>query len=144
MPAKAKDKPLTSTVARARAFLASYRRTCNVTKSAKAAGVQPRQHYRWLLAYPGYAAAFGRAQPVAAQFLEDKAVEFSTDGWLEPVFYQGQACGAVRRHDVGLLQFLLRGANPEKYNRDKVEVTGKDGGPIDNRLEVVFVTAPKT
>jgi hypothetical protein len=134
------DKPRTATVIKARAFLAAYRTNCNITKAAAAAGCSPRRHYVWLEKYPKYAAAFERAQVVAAGFLEAKAVEGAVEGWLEPVFYQGLACGAVRRFDLGARQFLLRGAMPEKYGR-KVELTGKDGAPIESRLELVFVDA---
>jgi hypothetical protein len=129
-------------VIRARAFLAAYRESCNITKSAKAAGVGVRQHYRWLEKYPKYRAAFERAQVVAAQWLEDKAVEGATDGWLEPVFYQGMPVGAVRRFDLSMRQFLLRGAKPDKY-RQSAELTGPGGGPIEAKLEVVFVGSPK-
>lgn len=89
--------------------------------------------------YPQYAEAFARAQIVAADFLESVAVKRATVGWQEPVFYQGKLCGTVRRFDGGLTQFLLRGAKPEKY-RDRSEVTGPGGGPIQATLEVVFVT----
>ena len=126
-----------STAARARAFLAAYRKTCNITASAKAAGIGPRQHYRWLEKYPKYGEAFARAQVVAADHLESVAIKRASVGWQEPVFYQGKACGKVRRYDGGLMQFLLRGAKPEKYRQ--VEVTGAGGAPIKATLEVVFV-----
>ena len=70
--------------------------------------------------------------------MESVCIERATDGWLEPVFYQGKPCGVVRRFDGGLAQFLLRGTMPEKYG-SKVELTGKGGTPIESKLEVVFV-----
>jgi len=132
------EKVRTGQVARARAFLAVYRRTCNITAAARAAKINPRRHYRWLAKYPKYAEAFERAKIVAGDFLESAAVERATAGWLEPVFYQGQKCGSVRRFDGGLMQFLLRGAKPEKY-KNSAELTGPNGGPIQATLEVVFV-----
>jgi len=137
-------KPLLSTVAKARAFLAAYRKSANLTASARAAQIGVRNHYRWIEEYPAYAEAFTRAHLVARQFLKDKAIEFSTVGWTEPVFYQGVLCGHVKRRDSGLHQMLLRGAFPEEFGK-KLEVTGKDGAAIDTRLEVVFVkaTAPE-
>lgn len=130
------------TKAKARAFLAAYRKTCNITASAKAAGIGPRQHYRWLETSPGYKAAFAAAQVEAADYLESVAVRRATTGWEEPIFYQGAECGRVRRFDGGLLQFLLRGAKPEKY-KQSTEVTGAGGGPIEAKLEIVFRT-PET
>ena len=137
-------KPLLSTVAKARAFLAAYRKSANLTASARAAQIGVRNHYRWIEESPAYAEAFKRAHLVARQFLKDKAIEFSTVGWTEPVFYQGVLCGHVKRRDSGLHQMLLRGAFPEEFGK-KLEVTGKDGAAIDTRLEVVFVkaTAPE-
>jgi hypothetical protein len=133
---------LPSTVAKARAFLAAYRKTCNITESARAAGVGSRQHYRWLEKYPKYKAAFECAQVIAADYLESVAIERASIGWEEPVFYQGAECGRVRRFDGGLMQFLLRGAKPEKY-KQSTELTGAGGGPIQAKLEVVFVSGPK-
>ena len=109
------SEPRTPTVIKARAFLAAYRATCNVTRSAKAAGIGPRRHYVWLEKYPKYKAAFARAQRVAAGMLKDKAVEGATEGWLEPVFFQGAPCGAVRRFDMGMRQVLLRGLLSEEF-----------------------------
>jgi hypothetical protein len=151
------EPPRVSTVARAKAFLAAYRRTCNITASATAAGIQPRQHYRWLEKYPKYKAAFERAQIVAAGFLEACAIQRATIGWEEPVFYQGELVRekiysrngkkfigygkplTITRFDGGLMQFLLRGALPEKYNRTAIEHSGPGGKPIDSKLEIVFV-----
>ena len=48
----------------------------------------------------------------------------ATEGFREPVFYQGKLCGWVRRFDGGLAQFLLRGAMPEKYGT-KTQVSGE-------------------
>jgi hypothetical protein len=139
---KPMPKPLSTraaTQARARAFLAAYRRTCSIHVAARAAKVNPRAHYRWLL-NEQYAAAFEKAKVVAGDYLESVAVKRASLGWQEPVYYQGKRCGMVRRFDGGLMQFLLRGAKPDKYT-SRVELGGKEGAPIESRLEVVFVNA---
>lgn len=49
---------------------------------------------------------------------------------------------AIRKYSDTLLQFLLKGFRSEKYrDRGAVELTGKDGGAIETKLEVVFVKA---
>lgn len=131
-------KARSSTLARARAFLAAFRQTCNITGSAKAARISPRQHYRWLEKYPKYAAAFKRATVIAAGHLESVAIERATTGWKEPVYYQGKRCGTVRRFDGGLMHTLLRAWLPDKY-KNTTEVTGANGAPIEAKLEIVFV-----
>jgi hypothetical protein len=118
------------TVIRARAFLKAYRVTCSVTKSAQIAGINSRRHYTWLEKYPAYRRAFERAKIQAAEALEDKVKEGAFDGWLEPIFYQGVACGAVRRFDLGGRQMLLRGAMPEKY-RERIDTR------IEGNLEII-------
>lgn len=129
-----------STAVKVRAFLAAYRRTCNITQAAKAAGIDPRRHYAWLN-LEGYKELFRKATVVAGDYLEGVAVERATLGWKEPIYYQGKRVGYVRRFDSGLLQFLLRGAKPDKY-RERTEITGKDGAPIKATLEVVFLKPP--
>ena len=131
-------KPRAGAVARARAFLAAFRETCNVTRSAHAAGIKPRQHYRWLKLYPKYAAAFERAKPIAAAYLESVVIQRVTKGWLEPIMYQGTVAGHVRRFDHGNAMALLRAHMPEKY-KASTEVSGPNGGPIETRMEIVFV-----
>lgn len=118
-------------------FLAAYRITGQVTAAAKAANVDKRLHYRWLKTSEGYKKAFADAQKEAAQLLEDEAVRRATEGTLEPVFYQGIKCGVVRRYSDGLMQFLLRGFNPEKYGH-KAQITGPNGGPIEVSIAEVI------
>ena len=103
------------TVVKAAAFLAAYQTCCSVTKAARAAGIDPRRHYAWLEKYPKYKAEFEKAKPIAAQWLKDKAIEGATDGWEEPIFYQGVQCGTVTRFDLGMRQFLLRGILAEEF-----------------------------
>jgi hypothetical protein len=121
---KREKKPRTATVIKARAFLAAYRATCNITRSAKLAGISARRHYAWLERYPKYRAAFERAGPMAAEALEDRVKAGAFDGWKEPVFYQGVKCGQVTRFDLGGRQMLLRGAMREKYG-PRVELSGE-------------------
>jgi hypothetical protein len=112
---------------KADAFLAAYRLTASITKAAAAAKIDRTLHYRWLNSTPGYKTAFEDAHEEAAQTLEDEAIRRATEGTLEPVFYQGLKVGAVRRYADGLLQFLLRGARPDKYSQRinaDINVTG--------------------
>ena len=109
---------------KARALLACYRKTANITLAAKKAGILPRQHYRWMKRFPKYAEAFARSQEVAAGYLESVVVKGCTEGWTEPIFYQGRLVGRVRKFDLSGRQFLLQGAMPEKYG-SRVKLSGK-------------------
>lgn len=53
------------------------------------------------------------------------------EGVDEPVFYQGDECGSVRKYSDTLAIFLLKGAMPEKYRENtRMELTGANGGPV--------------
>jgi len=136
MPQK-KRKDTRTTPERMRAMINAYAETCNIVAACKKAGIARMTHYRWLKR-PRYAAVFEKTKRLAADYLESEAVTRATKGWLEPVYYQGSKCGAVRRFDGGLMQFLLRGMMPERYG-SKTEISGPAGEPIQAKIEVVFV-----
>jgi hypothetical protein len=73
------------------AFLAAFKACANISKAAESVGIDRSNHYQ-SLEDPEYAAAFRKAIVEAAQFLEDQAVERATDGWEEPVIWQGRVC----------------------------------------------------
>ena len=112
-----------------RAFLAAYAHTGRITRAAKAAQVNWRNHYNWLKSDPGYPAAFAEAQSMAGDFLEDEAIRRALEGIQKPVFYQGVHTDNVTEYSDTLLIFALKGAKPEKY-RERFEHTGAGGGPL--------------
>jgi hypothetical protein len=118
-------------------FLQAYSDTANVVRAAKLARIHRSIHYRWL-EHAGYAKAFDARRRQAADYLEGEAVVRASEGWLEPVYYQGAKCGSVRRYSDGLMMLLLRGMLPEKYG-NKTEITGPQGTPMQAKIEVVFV-----
>ena len=125
-----------SAQAKKRAFLAAYAKSGNISTAAEAAGIDRRRHYEWLADDPdgSYAAAVAAAYDQAGDYLEEKARQRATEGWEEPVWYQGDEVGRVRKYSDTLLIFLLKGAKPDKYReRGTFEHTGKDGGPIEHK-----------
>jgi|SRR5579872_555332 len=116
--------------ANADAFLAAYRLTGSITEAAAAAQIDRRLHYRWLKISAAYKTRFDQAKREAGEMLKDIAVRRCREGTLKPVYYQGVQVGWETVYDSGLMQFLLRGMLPEEFGR-KVELTGKDGGPVE-------------
>lgn len=102
---------------RARAsFLATLRETCNVSESARSAGVGRRTVYEWRDSDPEFAAAWADAEEEAVDKLEQVARERALDS------------------SDRMLEILLKAHRPEKYvDRVRSEVTGKDGGPVEYR-----------
>lgn len=141
------------------AFLAAYVRTASITKAARAARIERRLHYVWLLDDPDYPKQFEAAQREAAQILEDEAIRRAHEGVLEPLVYKGRfqykqrakkdAAGnvvkindrvvmedygaplAIRAYSDGMMMFLLRGFMPTKYKENaSLELSGPGGGAI--------------
>lgn len=112
-------------------FLKEFRKSGNITVAAEAVGMDRRTHYTWLEQDDDegtYAKAFADATEDAADLLEAEAHRRAVEGVEEPVgWYQGEAGGHVRRYSDTLLIVLLK---MRGRFRDGVEVTGKDGGPL--------------
>jgi hypothetical protein len=99
-----------------RAFLRAYAETGgNISKAAEAAGITRWTHYEWLRIDPDYPDLFEDARTQAGDTLEAEATRRAVEGVLEPVFYQGQEVGAVRRYSDTLLIVRLKAAKPEEY-----------------------------
>ena len=110
------------------------------TKAAKAAKVSRALVYRWLKE-PVYKEQFDLAIVQAFGVLEDAAIVRGKDGVKRAVYYKGKKVGYEVLYSDALMMMFLR-AGDAKY-RAPTEVTGKDGGPIESRIEVVFVTREK-
>lgn len=101
----------------------------NITKAAEAAGVERRIHYRWL-ANERYARDFAAAERMFGDVLEAEAIRRANEGVLEPVYYQGAACGVIRKFSDGLMWHLLERFKPGKYGSKPIQVTGPGGGAV--------------
>lgn len=118
-------------------FLHWLARTGNVTKAAEKAKVNRTHMYEVRKSDSAFAAAWDEALEVAVERLEMEARRRAEQGVLEPVYYQGVKVGAVRRYSDTLLIFLLKAHRPEKYrDHASVELTGKDGGPLQAQTTV--------
>lgn len=123
-----------------RAFLKAYCMTCNVTASADAAQITHTCHYTWLKIDKIYQKAFELAEPIAVAYLESVAVKRATEGYTEPVFYQGVQCGEVQKYSDSLLQFLLKGRDKRYRDRQQVTTTDADGNDAPIVLTTQYVT----
>ena len=101
--------------ARARTvFLDELRLTCNVSHSARCAGIGRSTAYEWRDADPEFAAAWADAEEEAIDALELAARERAIDG------------------SDRMMEILLKAHRPEKYvERLRSEISGPGGGPIN-------------
>lgn len=123
-------------------FLAAYAEHATIDGAAKACGMGRRTHYNWLASDEAYAAAFGDAEQAATDALEGEARRRALAGVEEPVFgslgaHMGSGVvGHIRKYSDTLLIFLLKAKRPEQF-RDRYELTGKDGGPIETKVTTI-------
>ncbi len=113
-------------------FFKSLARYGNVTRAAKAASVSRRVVYEWREEDEAFAKAWDEAIEESNDVLEGEAYRRAVTGTLEPVFYQGEKTGTVRRYSDSLLSLLLKSNRPEKF-KDRVanEHTGANGAPLE-------------
>ena len=113
-------------------FLEALEKTGMVGRSAVSAGVLHTTACHEKKKDAEFARAWEDALDKATVLLEDEARRRATEGVDEPVFYQGDECGAIRRYSDTLLIFMLKGLRPEKYReRISQELSGPNGGPIE-------------
>lgn len=121
-------------------FLKFFEECGNITRAAELARINRRDHYIWLDSDPEYKTAFAESQKIAGDALEAECYRRALDGVDEPVFYQGQECGTVRKFSDTLAIFLLKGAMPDKYKeRVASTISNPDGTPILSGVKVEYV-----
>lgn len=105
---------------RADRFLKSLSRTGNITEACGVIGITRRTAYDWKEKDERFATLWEEAREIAADLLEHAAHNRAVEGWLEPVFHNGEICGYKRRFSDPLMQTLLRATRPKKFLRAPV------------------------
>jgi hypothetical protein len=113
-------------------FLAALRSTGgNVSRSCEKAVLSRVAAYDWRAADPQFAREWDEAVEFGTDELEEEARRRAFTGVDEPVFYQGEVCGEVRKYSDTLLIFLLKGRRPDRY-RERVTI---DVNAVDAEIE---------
>ncbi len=83
---------------------------------------------------PAFKAQLAEAKDAGADVLEEEIRRRAVEGVEEPVYYQGEIVGHVRKYSDILLIFAAKAARPEKF-RDNVhhEITGA----VDHRVSLL-------
>ena len=126
-PKKSPKSRRTSRTDRAReTFLNTLRERCNVSESARAAGIGRSTAYEWRDADPSFAAEWDDAEQEAADKLEREAWRRAVDGVDKPVTFQGMITATYKEYSDRMLEILLKGHRPEKFtDRIKAEHSGE-------------------
>ncbi|MBI4185314.1 MAG: hypothetical protein HY521_15080 [Proteobacteria bacterium] len=114
-----------------RLFLGALAESGNVSAACRRVLLPRHTAYGWRRADPAFAKAWAEALEIGLDALEDEATRRALEGVEEPVFYQGEVRGAVRRFSDPLLMFLLRARRPERFREGShagaspaIDVTG--------------------
>jgi len=128
---RAKGIPEKFTPKKRAKFLAALAAQGFASRAAQTVGVSRSWVFELKKNDPEFGAAWKAAQDEYAELLEAEADRRAYKGVDEPVFYQGEECGKIRKFSDVLLMFRLKALRPEMYaDRARHEVTGKDGQPV--------------
>ena len=93
----------------------------NVSEAARIAGVNRTTPDEWRAEDRDFEEAWESALEEAADELEKEARRRAVEGVDEPVYYQGEVVGSIKKFSDVLLIFLIKGARPAKY-RERFDV----------------------
>jgi hypothetical protein len=96
-------------------FLKALRMSCNFTLALQAAHVSyntVRLHER---NDPEFAAQLREAEEEGAQILHDVCFKQALEGNVEPIFFQGQVVGHIKKHDSRMQIEMLRAHMPKVF-----------------------------
>lgn len=125
-------------------FFEMVSNTCNMKHAAETVGLSYPQLFRWrnpdCSQYrKDFAERLEEALNIGAHSLEAEAIRRATEGITEEVYYQGVVVGEQQRYSDGLMTFLLKGQMNGKYgDKQRTELTGPNGGPIQSNASVQF------
>lgn len=122
-------------------LLRELRRTGNITISSKIACVSRRWTQKLIARDPEFKAAVDLAVYENTEQMLEEARRRAYEGVEEPVFYQGNVCGHVRKYSDTLLMFKIKGERPE-YATERREISGRDGSPLQAQIQAEHSLAP--
>lgn len=142
-----------------RMLLLAFESTPIASKACRMVPISRRHYYR-MIEDPGFAEACEQAKAVAYDQFEAEAIRMGVEGRDELVLHNGSPVltefddqGRLNRDEHGnivvkplirrsrdsaMLRFILAAKRPE-YGRDKREVTGANGGPVQMQSRSVHV-----
>lgn len=82
---------------------------------------------------PEFGLRFDEAREAASDILEHTARVRAVEGIDKPVIYQGAITDTYKEYSDTLLALLLKADRPKFRDASKLELTGKDGGPMETR-----------
>lgn len=104
-------------------LLEAYAKLGSMSAAAEATGINRHHHKYWMKQSAEYREAFQAAEDEATEVLEREARRRAFEGREEPVFWNGQQIGTVRKPSDLLLIFLLKAKKPDIYREIRTSAT---------------------
>lgn len=118
-------------------FLENFKEMCNITQAAKSVGITPRSVYNKKKADPEFTEALAAAELEVKDKIEGEIWRRGVEGTDKAIMFQGKVVGVVKEYSDRMLELLAKGHMPERYgDKLKQEITGKDGAPLMDNIEV--------
>lgn len=118
-------------------FLEHFIELCNITKAAKSVGISTRSVYNKKKADPEFAERLADAETEVQDKIEAEIWRRGVEGTDKPVMFQGKVVGVIKEYSDRMLELLAKGHMPHRYaDKLKQEITGKDGAPLMDNIEV--------
>jgi hypothetical protein len=112
-------------------FLAELALDGNVTRAAKAVGVDRSNAYQRRLRNPEFALRWDDAIESFADAVEAEAYRRAVTGTTKGIWHQGAKVGEEQQWSDSLLLALLKAKRPGQYgDKSKMELSGPDGSAL--------------
>lgn len=128
-PARPKSEHIPTRREKQDSFLTAYVQCGTLSGAQRISGVSRHNHQFWKTSDPAYATRFEEAHETAVDNAEEALRKRGIEGVLEPVFYQGEVCGQIRKYSDACLIFYLKGRRGDVF-RERTEISGPNGGPV--------------
>jgi hypothetical protein len=131
-------------------FLEQLAAGYSVTASAWTIGVHRMAAYRWRdlsLAtrqedgsfLDDFCVRWDDAMEAGVDRLEDEAHRRAARGVEKPVYQGGVMVGTITEYSDTLMQVMLKGKRPSRYNTERHELVGAGGGLLATKMEIEFI-----
>ena len=111
------SRPRKFTEKRKKLFLQVLSEQANISQACRAVNIDRQTAYNAKEDDAEFAEAWDNAHEQAIDRLEAEAWRRAHDGFREPVYYQGEPVGYIRKYSDRLMELLLTSSRPEKYKQ---------------------------
>lgn len=135
-------------------FLKSFAMTANVRAACMAAGISRTTVYEWQEKDETFSLRFKQAELDANDVIRAELFRRAVQGVEKPVVSMGKIVYTTDEKDKpkplmervysdSLLALLAKARMPEFREKQQIEMSGPDGGPIETQHRVVFMVPQK-